>query len=326
MVHPAIGSALLNSTVLSTDEVAGDESVDYWRHVISDAFVPLDAVAQAPAFHGEVRIDRLGALLVSKVDAEPHRVRRTRPMIARSERGYYKLGLQLTGSCLLVQDGQEALLSPGDFALYDTDRPYTLAFPEATTMAVFMFPRERLRLTGGGERHVLARRIARDDDTGSLLAPLFLRLLGRLGGTAPGATLPLSDAVLDLLSALLSERFEARPEVPHAALVARAKAFVDEHLGDPALCPDAVAAALHVSTRYLQKLFAEEGEGVASWIRTRRLEQCRRDLALPGTLAKPVSAVGAAWGLPDAAHFSRAFKAAYGLSPREFRARALAGT
>jgi AraC-like DNA-binding protein len=61
---------------------------------------------------------------------------------------------------------------------------------------------------------------------------------------------------------------------------------------------------------------------VAGWVRQRRLERCRRDLLDPASAARPVSAVAARWGLVNAAHFSRAFRAAYGLSPVEYRAMA----
>ena len=58
---------------------------------------------------------------------------------------------------------------------------------------------------------------------------------------------------------------------------------------------------------------------MSTWIRTRRLEQCRRDLHDPAFADRPVSAVAAQWGFVDAAHFSRVFKAAFGVSPSEFR-------
>ena len=58
---------------------------------------------------------------------------------------------------------------------------------------------------------------------------------------------------------------------------------------------------------------------MSHWIRTRRLEQCRRMLSDPVHAGRSVSEIGARWGLPDAPHFSRVFKAAYGVSPRQFR-------
>jgi AraC-like DNA-binding protein len=85
----------------------------------------------------------------------------------------------------------------------------------------------------------------------------------------------------------------------------------------------AVAAAHHVSVRYLQKLFEDEGATVTGWIRARRLEHCRRDHAAAEFAEVPACSIAARWGLVDAAHFSRLFKAAYGLPPGEYRVRAL---
>jgi hypothetical protein len=71
-----------------------------------------------------------------------------------------------------------------------------------------------------------------------------------------------------------------------------------------------------------QEDLQEHDMTVAAWIRSRRLDRCRRDLADPGLWARPVSAIGARWGFPDGAHFSRVFRAAYGIPPREYRRRA----
>ncbi|MET8142711.1 helix-turn-helix transcriptional regulator [Sphaerisporangium sp. NPDC005288] len=80
-----------------------------------------------------------------------------------------------------------------------------------------------------------------------------------------------------------------------------------------------IAAAHHISLRYLNKLFHAEGRTVAGWIRERRLEQCRRDLAEPLLAGYPINAIAARWGFTSPAHFSQAFRSAYGLSPRDFR-------
>ncbi|MEV4179337.1 helix-turn-helix domain-containing protein [Nonomuraea sp. NPDC049709] len=58
---------------------------------------------------------------------------------------------------------------------------------------------------------------------------------------------------------------------------------------------------------------------VSAWVRRRRLERCRQDLRDPAQQDRPVAAIGARWGFLSAAHFSRAFRDAYGVSPGESR-------
>jgi AraC-like DNA-binding protein len=102
-------------------------------------------------------------------------------------------------------------------------------------------------------------------------------------------------------------------------MLLRIHAFIEQHLGDADLAPGLVAAAHYISVRYLYRLFEAQGETVAAWIRHRRLEGCRKELADPAFSAAPVSSVAARWGLPDSAHFSRLFRRTYGLPPAEYR-------
>ncbi len=78
-----------------------------------------------------------------------------------------------------------------------------------------------------------------------------------------------------------------------------------------------IAAAHHISVRYLYKLFETDmpGQGVADWIRQRRLERCQRDLLDPALQGRPVNAIEARWGLADAASLSRMLRTAYGVPP-----------
>jgi AraC-like DNA-binding protein len=78
--------------------------------------------------------------------------------------------------------------------------------------------------------------------------------------------------------------------------------------------------------RSLQKLFETQGQTVTGWIRTRRLEHCRKDLANATLANRPVSSIAAQWGLVDSAHFSRLFRSTYGRSPRDYRVTMQAGS
>jgi AraC-like DNA-binding protein len=109
------------------------------------------------------------------------------------------------------------------------------------------------------------------------------------------------------------------PETRRRVLLTRIHAFIQQHLGDPELSPAGIAAAHHISVRLLHKLFHEQGETVAGWIRAQRLAGCRRDLLDPAQAASPVAAIAARRGFRSAIHFSRVFRAAYGLPPHEYR-------
>ncbi|MFJ9900658.1 helix-turn-helix domain-containing protein [Streptomyces sp. NPDC091280] len=307
---------------LRTADLPTAERFDFWRSVVCDTFVPLRAEPGEAPFHGELRTLRLGELQVTEIAASAHRVHRTPRTIAAADEDYFKLGLQLRGYCVLTQDGREAPLTPGDFAIYDTTRPYTLAFDDSYRQLVLMLPRKQLRLPAEDVARLTAVRVSGRQGTGALVSPLLLQLADHLDEYENPGSLRLADNIVDLLVTLLAEHLGTElpcPATGRRALMMRIATFIEAHLSDHDLCADTVAAAHFISTRYLHKLFRDEGTTVSSWIRERRLEHCRRDLRDPLQLARPVGVIAARWGFADAAHFSRIFRSAYGTSPREYR-------
>nr|WP_275405297.1 helix-turn-helix domain-containing protein [Streptomyces sp. SID11385] len=99
-----------------------------------------------------------------------------------------------------------------------------------------------------------------------------------------------------------------------------AEEYVRTHLDDPGLGPETVAAGVHVSTRQLHSLFHDTGTTVSAFIRARRLEAARRDLDDPRH-ALTVTAIAARRGFADGSHLTRVFKAEYGITPTDYRAR-----
>ena len=134
--------------VARTLDLPSGQRFEYWKHVLSNTFVPLEVWSPGGGddFRGLLRGCELGSLRFIEVSAEAHTARRTARLVKAAPAGCYKIGLQLRGSSVLIQDGREAILTPGDFTLYDTDRPYTLAFSDPHRMLVLVFPRDMLGL------------------------------------------------------------------------------------------------------------------------------------------------------------------------------------
>jgi AraC-like DNA-binding protein len=292
--------------------------VEYWRHVLDETVGPLDPVGVPD----QLRVGEVGAVRVAELSQrESGGARRTTRHARLLDLDVCKIDVVAEGRGLVQQDGREARLGPGDVTFVDLSRParWTMS---PVRMAAMVFPRALLPLPADGLARLTAVRIPGDHGTGALVSSLARQLTGHLDELSPVDGARLGGAMVDLLTTALAARLEhpVPADTRQRALLVQMHAFIERHLGDPRLTPDAIAAAHHVSVRYLYTLFASEGQSVAAWVRQRRLERCRHDLRDPGLRDQPVSAIAARWGLPNAAHFSRAFRAAYGVSPVEYRA------
>jgi AraC-like DNA-binding protein len=96
-------------------------------------------------------------------------------------------------------------------------------------------------------------------------------------------------------------------------------AYLRLHLGDSDLSAARLAAEHHISERQLYRILSRAGVSLGEWVRTQRLEQCRRDLASARGERATIESIASSWGFVSAPHFSRAFKRAYGVSPRQWR-------
>ncbi|MEW9548851.1 helix-turn-helix domain-containing protein [Nonomuraea sp. NPDC050783] len=313
--------------LVRTSELPAARRHEVWRGVVCDTLGPLDLRIDPDApLRGEIEVDRLGPVAVGSVrTSTPHSVHRTPGLIGRDNPEIYRVVLALSGSPRLAQDGRATQLGRGEFAIYDFTRPYELAYDSAVRLAVFSFPRDLLALPVDAVARLAAAPIGGGSGAGALAVPLLRRVAADHETYAPASAARLSAVVTDLVGAAVAERLELTRTLPEDSrrrtLLLRVHSFIEEHLGDAELDPATIAAAHHVSVRYLHRLFESEQTTVAAWIRQRRLERCRAELAKGGT--EPVGAIASRYGLPDSAHFSRLFRRAYGMPPAEYRRAAL---
>lgn len=299
------------------------DSLAAFRSQVSASFVPLRiSTERSEPFAARMSAADADSVVFTEVVARPHLVERTPETIASGGSGYYKVSLLLSGSSILVQDGKELIMRPGDLSIYDTSRPYSLLFGEEFRNLIMMFPKDRLELPIPFTEQLTAVSLGQQH---SGLAPILTAFLSQfpaqLTDLDTRVRTKLAHTSLDLLGTMLSSILDADPvqRDPHQVLLQKIYSYVDQNLSSPTLSPGSIAAAHYISTRHLHALFSQAGTTVSTWIRERRLDRCRTDLLDPVLADRAISSIAARWGFTDAAHFSRVFKSAYGVSPSEIR-------
>ncbi|MFI0451761.1 helix-turn-helix domain-containing protein [Actinomadura sp. 6N118] len=315
--------------VISTGEVPAGERFAFWREVSAKLWVPFDLRCEPQVesrFQARAGISEFGVMQATLTTTTPHLVQRTPKLIRQADPEVFKLACILRGHGLMTNADRRGNLRMGDLALFDSSSPYLVEHaPDAGPIQFLLlrFPRSLLPFPARDLRRLSAVRIPGERGVGALCSQFLLQLARHMHELSPADTARLSTLTLEVLTAALANALEAENVVPphtrRRALMAHIHAFIQAHLGDAQLTPDAIAAAHNISLRYLQKLFQQDGHTVSGWVREHRLEQCRRDLANPHLAASPINAIAARWGFASPAHFSQAFRSAYGLSPRQFR-------
>jgi AraC-like DNA-binding protein len=155
----------------------------------------------------------------------------------------------------------------------------------------------------------------------ALLAQRLCRLHRALDGR-DASPLELQSRLMDLLFHLFAGY--GRPPVVAAAErleaggVARARTYLAENLGAPVRLAD-VSAVAGLSPYYFLRSFKRAtGLPPHAYLNQRRLERARRLLRT----GEPPAQVAATLGFADQSHLIRRFKAAFGVTPSQYRAAA----
>jgi AraC-like DNA-binding protein len=307
--------------LLDTDTMPADRRADALRAAMTSTVVPSQVDIEA---QGEVRARIHGWQLgtsarLAHVASSGHRVvRRPRHLRGGGEEKI-SLAIQLTGRGSLTHRD----LSPartGDLQLVDLTSPFEFtAWPASATQVVYIdvaqlgLPVDVIRTAAPRLRNSPLHELTR--------AHLgHLRQVADAVETGPSAAM-LGVATVELVRALIASAAESRHQRQTAAesLTARITAYMHLHLGEVDLDPARIAAEHNISVRYLHLLFAERNLSVRRWLMQERLEGARRALTTAAPRRTSIAGVARQWGFADPGHFAKRFRAAYGMSPREWQ-------
>ncbi|MGI5200702.1 helix-turn-helix domain-containing protein [Spirillospora sp. CA-108201] len=314
-------------TVYRTEDFPPAERFEQWREWMGRTHVPVDLTSEhAAGFRARQRTLLLGAVTVWPSTVQPLLSRRTAKLVRCSDPETYNLTLVLKGTASASWDDREAGYRPYDLHAQSSSQPCTVQVGRSDQDVECVgveIPRDLLALPRGSADRAIGRPLSGREGVGALLAGFLTRLSADTAAYRTTDGPRLGAVVADLASALLAHVLDAdrdlSPEAHRRTLTLRVRSFINRNLHNPDLSPSMVAVAHHISTSHLYRLFEDENVAVAGLIRRERLERARRDLADPAQQGVPVHEIATRWGFTHHAAFTRAFRAAYGISPTDCR-------
>lgn len=315
-------------TYFDTAGLPQEEQFTWWREAVGRGVAPVHITSDAAGFDGSIGTLPLGRVHLTTMCFPELCSERTPALVRQSDPETYELALILGGSMAVSQGRSEARLGAGDFAIWSSSSPYRGVAgcepgDDGSRAIVLNLPRALVPVPEAKLRAVLARTLSATNGMGRILAQYLVSVAREAPELSEQHSVRLGVTSLDLAAGFLAEQADAAARLPaetrQQLLLARIDVFLQDNLADPRLDPAAVAAHHHMSVRQLHQLFRDHDETVAASIRRRRLEACRADLADPALRHVSVRDIARRRGMDSPESFSRAFRAAYGVTPGEHR-------
>lgn len=312
---------LLDATLVQHPTLAA------WRDFVAQTFLPLEINVRGNApFAYMAASEQIGDLSITELRINSTIVTRTSALVARSEAAFYKVTLQLSGMSEIIQDNRRAVLTSGQWAIYDTMQPYTVNVGDNSHFLVLQISPEMLSVWQPYLQNSIARSFDTANGSGHLIFQMLTAILSQRGNLSKFAASGASNAILQLLGAQISEALAPSSRLDtatvHQTQLLQIQHYIQQHLHSFDLTVDYLCEVFKCSRRYLYNLFASQELSPADYIQRKRLESSCQHLMEP-CFQRPISELAYQHGFKDAATFSHAFRRRYGLSPTAWRQKKL---
>ncbi|HSH90369.1 MAG TPA: DNA-binding protein, partial [Ramlibacter sp.] len=225
---------MADSTLLSTDVVAPRDRAPQWREWVSQHFGGLQSDLYGDSeFDGHMQASHAGDVILTRLEANRHRVLRTPSMARTSDTAYLKIVAPWQGSATVQQQGREACAGAGAWVIYDTTGAYEIANPERVDHLIVMVPKDGLAERNLRFDGVMARRLGTSGISRVALETMrntYQELPHMSEAAAQGA----GELIKQLVRLSLQELSGLETAVTQReALRDRIRTYVQQHLRDP---------------------------------------------------------------------------------------------
>ena len=268
---------------------------------------------------------RLGDIRLVELSGNPFGAVRGRAEISGDSDTYLGILYQRFGSTLCRTGDDRVIVGPGEICVWHSGRPVSFEMPEKFDKLCMIVPIARFESVLYNAETYEGLRLPADSNLATLLGSYLSTLTNSVMTRNDDTPFDTVDVTLELLGAAFRAQRRSSTIAPRDHLFDRISGYIEARLKDANLSPKKIAEDNGISVRYLYTLFSGQGMTVSGWVRRRRLLRCRAELDGADTGAS-ITEIAYRWGLNDSAHFSRLFKASFGMSPTQYRSSQRLGT
>ncbi|MFK3774901.1 helix-turn-helix domain-containing protein [Pseudomonas sp. NPDC089406] len=294
-------------------KVTSSDHPDEWQALTDAAYgptrnLPVDDIQ----FEGRLQERLLGTLGLTRIASTPIHYRRDKESTCTEN---FFISLTLCKEAHVEQLDRVSTQYHGDIVLYDGALPYACSFPQGDDQVVLSVPRALLLQHIGAAGQMVGLTLPGSNPLASIAGSMMQQAVDA-GPLPVGAAHKLADSMLGVLANAFELSFTSNLDSSRRdSQLSRIKQLILANLGDHQLSLEGVSQSAHMSARTVSRLFAAQGTTFARWLWQQRLSACHQ--ALIRGAHRSVTEVALTFGFSNPAHFSRAFRQAYGVAPSE---------
>ena len=307
----------------STEGLMPADRLVFWNDCIGQFITSIETTpGDFDRYNSWLNVADCGAVTMLDATSEPACNSHAKKFVNSGTERLFVLHVQKSGESVSSQDGRDALLLPGDFALCDTARSFDVSFAEPHRILVVCIPEKELLRRVPNVEDLMCIRMPAESGINAIIGSLIDRFWNLCDqGLDQRMRDRISANLLDLLATSYSA-VHSRSVAESSLLTSRRiliKEYIEQNLGDESLAPSMIADRFGYTPSYIHHIFKGENESISHYIIRRRVEEASKALADPRFDGRSIGEIAYSWGFNSLSHFGRAFKCRTGKTPSEFR-------
>jgi AraC-like DNA-binding protein len=302
----------------STSDIAQRERSDFWTESMKRFCGPCKIEYNAEGFNGRLIGKHIHGLNFAKIRHNARKTERTRRELSHIDPNFFHLYLQVAGQSHVTESGSKVSVNTGDLILLDAAKESQILFDQENESLYAIIPKPFLQ--NADESDGIKTNMVARGPSAMMLGSLLRAAFSDQHALSTAQSVAINNSIIQMIGAT----WQSCQEPIDATGPGLLRLIQEDLLGRLSTnhTPNDIANAYSVSVRCIHRLFSDAGTTLGEWLRESRLERCARDLRDPAHSAENITEIAFRWGFNESAHFSRCFKAAFGYSPRDYRARA----